>query len=171
VKTDLNQKEPTVFMKGTSGLFMQLFRNSDYIPFGGGVEGVPISNNCPRVGYALPIGVNYDDQFFFFGELHEWKISYFLSVVEPVLAGYHIFKAHLRIPVRHILFFKKLRERYALKISAIYLSTWIWIQVQFFFPSLEMEILSVLKIKLTMNACKGYAYENLDDHHFFSITH
>ncbi len=27
-----------------------------------------------------------------------------------------------------------------------------------FFPSIEMEILSVLKIKLTMNACKGYAY-------------
>ncbi len=62
---------------------------------GEGKGEILISNNCPRV-VLLPIGVNYDDQFFFLGEFHEWKISYFLSVVEPVLAGYHIFKAHLR---------------------------------------------------------------------------
>lgn len=111
-KRNRNQKEPTVFMKGTSGLFMQLFRNCDYIPFGGRAGGCPISNNCSRV--VLPIGVNYDDQFFFlWRELHEWKISYFLSVVEPVLAGYHIFKARLRIPIRHIYIYIRLRERYA----------------------------------------------------------
>jgi hypothetical protein len=35
-----HEREPMVFMKGTSGLFMQLFRNCDYIPFGGRVGGV-----------------------------------------------------------------------------------------------------------------------------------
>jgi hypothetical protein len=55
-----------VFMKGTSGLFMQLFRNCDYIPFGGRAGGVLFLITVQRV--VLPIGVNYDDQFFFFGE-------------------------------------------------------------------------------------------------------
>jgi hypothetical protein len=99
-KRNRNQKEPTVFMKGTSGLFMQLFRNCDYIPFGGRVGGVLFLITVQEWYFLLVWTMMISS--FSLEKLHEWKISYFLSVVEPVLAGYHIFEAHLRIPIRHI---------------------------------------------------------------------
>lgn len=81
---------------------------------------------------------------------------YFLSVVEPVLAGYHIFKAHLRIQISHIYIFKIKREVCIKDFSNIFVNN--MDSSSIFFPSIDINFLSVLKIKLTMKAWKGYTY-------------